>query len=48
MADFVHFIPYDELHLPSGKTDLKIQCEGFDAGVSIGKSDWVHLWYRKD
>lgn len=47
-ADFVHFIPYDELHLPSGKTDLKIQCEGFDAGVSIGKSDWVHLWYRKD
>jgi hypothetical protein len=46
-ADFTHFIPYDELHLSPGKTDLKLNCEAFDAGVSIGKSDWLHLWYTK-
>ena len=46
--DFTHFIPYDELHLPAGKTDLKIQCEAFDQGVSIGKSEWLHLWYNKN
>lgn len=46
-ADFTHFIPYDELHLSPGKTDLKIQCEAFDQGQSIGRSDWLHLWYTK-
>jgi len=45
--DFTLFIPYDELHLPAGKSDLKIRCEAFDKGVSIGQSDWLHLWYNK-
>jgi hypothetical protein len=46
-ADFTVFLPYDELHMSSGTSNLKVQCEAFDAGQSIGKSGFYPFTFTK-
>lgn len=45
-TDLRIFIPYNELHLASGRHDLKAYVAIFDnAGDKIGESDWVSFWW---
>lgn len=39
------FIPEGELHLDPGKHELKLKCEAFDSGSSIGRSDYIYFSY---
>lgn len=39
------FIPYDELHLSSGRSELKVNVNIFDENNRcIGISDWLYFW----
>ncbi|MGK0357787.1 MAG: hypothetical protein ACI9U2_000064 [Bradymonadia bacterium] len=39
------FIPEKELHLNTGTHDLKVRCEAFASGKTLGKSDYTYFKY---
>jgi len=39
--EFILFIPLSELHAPAGEQQVAVNCEAFDSGRSVGKSDWL-------
>lgn len=48
-SDLSLFFPYNQLHLGSGKTNLKYQVEVYDTDLQkfIGKSDWQYFDFTK-
>lgn len=39
------FIPEPQLHLGTGTHDLKLRCEAFDSGKTLGKGDYAYFKY---